>query len=235
VVPLLGDDRVAKQARDFLRPIAPRAVGQLVDALLVADNPTLVRARVAWILGGIDDARSVDGLWRATSDAPFPMRVACTRAIARIVARAPQLRPSPEQVHAAIERELDLDESTWTSQRGRRGDSLGERSVLLSRQALRSVHESLEHVFTLLAISHERELIASALAGLASDDEAMRGTALELLESVLPAPLRRKLWPRLHAAPPARERSRSQQQIADELLKTTSGLVIDRESLSQND
>ncbi len=234
VVPLLGDDRFAREARGFLRPIAPRSVGQLADALLDGDQPTRVRARVAWILGEVDDARAVDGLWRASSDAAFPLRVSCARALARIAARAPALKPSQSEVHAAVERELDVDEQTWMRQRGRRDDVLGEQSVLVSRKALESVHDSLEHLFTLLALSYERELVASALAGLASGDEALRGTALELLESVLPAALRRKLWPQLHAQPPVRERPRSRQQIADELKKTVVGQVIDREALGRS-
>ena len=150
-----------------------------------------------------------------------------------IVARAPALKPGQSEVHAAVERELDVDEQSFVRQQGRRDDVLGERSVLVSRKALESVHESLEHVFTLLALSYERELVASALAGLASGDEALRGTALELLESVLPATLRRKLWPHLHARPPVRERPRSRQQIVDELKQTVVGQVIDRESLGR--
>ena len=101
----------------------------------------------------------------------------------------------------------------------------------VSRRALSSVNESLEHVFTLLAIAHERELMASALAGLSSGEGHLRGTALELLKSVLPAPVRRRLWPRLDASPAPRERTRTSEQITDELLETTSGQVVDPDSL----
>lgn len=234
VLPLLGDRELAKEARDFLRPLAPRCVGQLVDTLLGHEHGLAVRREVAWILGGISNARAVEGLWAALVDsgqADFPIRVASARAVARIAARSPDLAPAPERVHEQVGRELDVDAAVWERQSARRHEALGERSVLLSRQALLSLNESLEHVFSLLAIAHERELIASALAGVSSEVGHLRGTALELLESVLPAPVRRRLWPRLEASPSPQESTRSRGQIADDLLKTTSGQVVDRDSL----
>ncbi len=231
VIPLLADDALAREARDYLHPIAPRAVGQLVDVLLDESQPEVVRTRVAWILGGIDDPRAFDGLWRGASDERFGVRVACGRAAARIVARVPEAKPDVDAVHAAVLAELDVDEAVWTRQPRRTDERIGEGSVLISRKAVTTVQPSLEHVFTLLAISYERELIASALAGLASRDEGLRGTALELLESVLPATLRKQLWPRLHAPAAMREHHRNPQQIAAELLETTAGAVLDRESL----
>jgi hypothetical protein len=234
VIPLLGSDRVGREARNFLRPLAPRIVGQLVDSLLDGDTPVAVRSRLPWILGGLDDARAVDGLWHGLEDPTFGVRVACARAIARIVAREPSLAPSADRIHEVVSRELGADEATWERQAARHYEALGESSVLLSRRALQSVNESLEHVFTLLAVVHERQLVASALAGLSSGDDGLRGTALELLESVLPAGLRRKLWPKLHARPPAREPTRSPEQMADELLRTTTGEVIDLETLSKS-
>jgi hypothetical protein len=153
--------------------------------------------------------------------------------VARIVAREPTLAPSDARVHDAVSRELDVEDAVWQRQAARHYEALGESSVLLSRRALASVNESLEHVFTLLAIAHERELVASALAGLSSGNDGLRGTALELLESVLPAPLRRRLWPKLHARPPADRPTRSREQMADELLRTTTGQVIDLEALSK--
>ncbi len=234
VLPLLADARVAREARDFVLPLAPRAIGQLVDCLLESDAEIAVRSHVAWILGGITNPRAVDGLWRGLESPSFRVRVACARALTRIVSRSPDLAPEPTRVHAQVARELEVDDERWDSQSARAHETLGERSVLLSRRALQSVDESLEHVFTLLAVAHEREPVASALAGLSSSDESLRGTALELLESLLPASLRRLLWPRLHATSVPREQTRSREQIADELLRTTTGQVLDRDSLTES-
>jgi hypothetical protein len=234
VIPLLEDDRLARVARDFLRPIAPRVAGQLADALLDPGQPARMRTRVAWVLGSLDDARAVDGLWRASGDDTLSVRIASVRAITRIVSRRPDLAPSNALVHAAAHRELDRGESAWQGRLRRQDDLIGERSVLLSHQTAEAVSAGLEHVFTLLAIPHERQLMASALAGLASDDPGLRGTALELLESVLPAALRHALWPRLNAPPPRSKPKRSQQQVAQDLLESTSSQLIDRDALKRS-
>jgi AAA family ATP:ADP antiporter len=235
VLPLLGNDAVARQARDFVRPLAPRAIGQLIDSLIDSEQGDSVQAQIAWILGGIDDPRAVRGLSRGLESTSFRVRVACGRALARIASRSPDLAPDRAHVHTRIERELEVDDELWARQAAREHESLGEGSVLLSRGALHLVSESLEHVFTLLAIAHDREPMASALAGLSSGNDSLRGTALELLESVLPSSLRRLLWPRLHAAPAPREAPRSRAQITEELLRTTTGQVLDRSALGESE
>ena len=124
-----------------------------------------------------------------------------------------------------------MDEETWTRQGRRGGTGAAERSVLLDRRALRSVNRSLEHVFTLLSLTHPREMMASALAGLASEEPALRGTALEYLEVILPASLCRTLLPRLDAeAIPARG-ERSREEVSEELLRSSAAVVIDRDEL----
>jgi hypothetical protein len=54
--------------------------------------------------------------------------------------------------------------------------------------------ENLAHVFTLLALILPAEPLGVAFRGLQSDDQRLRGTALEYLESVLPREVRDRLW-----------------------------------------
>jgi hypothetical protein len=54
--------------------------------------------------------------------------------------------------------------------------------------------QSLGHVFTLLALVLPAEPLRVAFRGLHSDDQRLRGTALEYLESVLPRDVRDLLW-----------------------------------------
>ena len=61
--------------------------------------------------------------------------------------------------------------------------------------------ESLAHVFTLLSLVLPREPLQIAFRSLQTDDEHLRGTALEYLEGVLPAPIRQRLWPFLEQRP----------------------------------
>ncbi len=233
VVPLLGDPAVAAEAEDFLRALAPRAVGQLADALLDPDEPASVRVGVARVLASAPDARAMDGLWRGLASAEFDVRLACARAAARLASRDAALAPSRDAVHGRVSQELAVDEEAWARQ-GRRPPGGGERSVLLDRHALQSVSRSLEHVFTLLSLAYPREMMASALAGVSSAEPALRGTALEYLEVVLPASLCRALLPRLDA-PAAPSTHRSREEVSETLLRSSASVVIDRDRLGGGD
>jgi hypothetical protein len=56
---------------------------------------------------------------------------------------------------------------------------------------------ALEHVFTMLGLALPTEPLRIALHAVQTDDSALRETALEYLESILPADVRIQLWPLL--------------------------------------
>ena len=172
------------------------------------------------------------GLWRGVEEAGFGLRFACARAAARIANRCSELAPPAAQVYARVTRELAVDDEVWTRQGRRAPAAAADRSVLLDRVALRSVSRSLEQIFTLLSLVHPREVMASVLAGLTSEESELRGTALEYLESVLPASLRRELWPRLHADLDRQTSGRPGQEVAEELLRSSAAVVIRSETLT---
>lgn len=174
VIPLLADAALRDAAHDFLRRAAVRGVGQLVDALLDPEEPLEVRLALARLLGGVEQRRSLEGLWLALDDADFALRPACAAAAVRLVERRGLSAPPRDAVHERLARELE------------RSDASGEH---------------LEHCFTLLALLHGRETMTSTLAGLNSGSPALRGTALEFLESVLPSGLCATLLARLGVVP----------------------------------
>jgi HEAT repeat protein len=231
VIPLLGDGSLAREADDYLREIASQVVGQLVDGLLDPEEEQRVRTRLARVLGRVGDPRAMAGLWCGVEAADFGLRLECARAAARIVSRSPELAPPGSEVYARVASELAVDDEVWTRQGRRAPTNPADRSVLLDRTALRSVSRSLEQIFTLLSLAHEREVMASVLAGLASDEPELRGTALEYLESVLPASLRGKLWPRLHADRERQASGRPGQEVAAELLRSSAAVVIRSDAL----
>ena len=59
--------------------------------------------------------------------------------------------------------------------------------------------KALEHVFTVLGLVLPAEPLRIALHALQTDDLALRATALEYLESILPVDLRVQLWPLLES------------------------------------
>ncbi|MEE8290519.1 MAG: hypothetical protein V3R80_03475, partial [Candidatus Tectomicrobia bacterium] len=198
--PLLAGD-----AESFLRRVAPRVVGQLVDALLDPGEPESVQLRIAALLTELEDPRSMAGLLAASGRGPFDLRCVAARAAARRLARTGSAVGDSAAVYTLVRRELSVDETTWQGRGPMAAPrTASDRSVLLHGRVLEGVRRSLEHVFTLLALVHRREVMASVLAGLVSGDRDLHGTALEYLESVLPSEVRAALWPRLgHSATPS--------------------------------
>jgi hypothetical protein len=77
-----------------------------------------------------------------------------------------------------------------------------------------------------------REPLQIAFRSLQTDDEQLRGTALEYLEGVLPASIRRRIWPFLEIAP-AGGSSRPRHEVIAELLQSHHSVVLNLESLRQ--
>ncbi len=172
VIPLLASPALARDAEAFLRRVAPRSVGQLVDALLDRSEGREVRLALAGILSQVPARRAVEGLWLGLDDPDFAMRRAFADAATRVVDRRRDFAPPKEAIHARLEKELAAAA----------GVEHGVEATPL-----------LEYAFNLLALLHGRETMRSALTGLQSGRASMRGTALEMLESVLPPGLRRSL------------------------------------------
>jgi hypothetical protein len=95
------------------------------------------------------------------------------------------------------------------------------------------VNRSTQHLVTLLSLIHPAEPLKIALHGLHSDDPQLRGTALEYLESILPAEIRTRLWPLLDTAPEQGEphEPRSLDAIMEDLMKSNHSVMIRLEEL----
>ncbi len=234
VLPLLDHPVLAGDAESFLRRVAPRVVGQLVDALLDPGEPHSVKLRIAALLGELEEPRSMAGLLAASERGAFELRLAAARAAASRVARAGAVISDRAAVYALVRRELSVDEETWRQQGEKASPRTGrDRSILLQGRVLEEVSPSLEHVFTLLALVHKREVMASVLAGLVSGDQHLHGTALEYLESVLPSEVRATLWPRLdHSVRSTQGHERD--SMAEELLRSSANWVVGRGELGES-
>jgi hypothetical protein len=121
------------------------------------------------------------------------VRYRCGQALLRMRTANPALAAPPAEVFSAAGRELDA----------------GARNGRV-----------VEHVFTLLALGLDREPLSTCLWALRYGDPGLRGTALEYLDNVLPAPLKQALWPHLGDERPA-SRGRSTQEIREDLLRST--------------
>lgn len=230
-VALMAWDELAPLALQALRAVAGSIVGQLSDALLSPDEEFTIRRRVAHVLAASDDPRAVDALLLGLKDARFEVRYRCGRALAAIRDRNPNLVIDRERVFAAVLREAKVDKGVWESQRlldqfGESDDSPFVDEFLRDRAS-----RSLEHVFTLLSLVLARQPLSVAFHGLYTNDEALRGTALEYLEGVLPPDIRERLWPFLEDRRPRQRIERPREDVLAELLLSNKSIQLNLDQL----
>jgi AAA family ATP:ADP antiporter len=201
-LPLLGRDELAADAVRALRKVAPAATGQLVDALVDPSQPDALRRRLPRVLRVCANPLAALGLRLGLADRSFEVRYRCGQALAGIVEQSPELAPPREVVFDEVKREL-------------------------SRLAARGAddHRRLEAVFTLLTLAVAREPVQIAYRAMRSQDRALRGTALEYLENVLPDDLRAALLPFLDA-PRTAPRRRAAAEVEADLLRSGERLPV---------
>ena len=148
----------------------------MVSVLLDPATPDVVRRRLPLALKSCPSAIARDGLLAALDGFDFEIRLRCGRALLALTDEHPELlKPFPGAL-ALVERELSGG-----------GDT----------------HRVREHVFNLLALALEREPVRIAARAFTTEDVYVRGTALEYLETVLPARMFSALRPLLGDGRPA--------------------------------
>jgi len=165
MLPLLARGETFRDAVRALRFVAPRATGQLLDAMLDAGVDPVVRRRVPRVLKTCPTPRAADGLRAALRDADPELRTEAARALAALAAADASLRLPAAEALDAVRRELEAA--------GGGG--------------------SLDRVLALLALVLEREALRTAAGSLRSREPGLRGTALEYLDNVLPRDVARRV------------------------------------------
>ena len=196
-----------------LRWLVPRVIGQLADALLDPDQPLRVRQRLPSVLEVCYNPRSIDALMLGLQDEEFSVRYSAARALARMRARDNTLRLGSALVYAAVRGEVELEPEQWQTRR-----LLGD--TAFDGSAETTISRTLEHVFTLLALVHDRGALELCMQALTGGDAHLRGTALEYLENVLPDELVVRLWVHLEvgesgAPRPTRPRVEVMRELRD--------------------
>ncbi len=201
VIPLLARDDLFPHVVAALRGAAPRSTGQLLDALLDPTLDAVVRRRIPRVLRATPTQRAADGLLQGLRDERFDIRYRCAQALVKLREQNAALRLPRQEIIGAALREIET---------GRRGG------------------RSLDHVFSILSLLLEREPLVIALRVLRADDPALRGTALEYLDNVLPDPVREKLWPQLGSPERPAPSGLSIEEIRDNLLRSTASAALRR-------
>ena len=233
VIPLLAWDRVANDAIFALRKVAEERVGQLIDALIDPNQDFAVRRRLARVFSICVSQRAVDGLILGLDDLRFEVRYQCGRALAAILDTNPLVRIDHDRIFAVVRRETAVGRPVWESRRVLDEVTVWEGVPFVDEFVRDRAGQSLSHVFTLLSLVLPRQPLQLAFRSLHTDDQYLQGTALEYLESILPATIRQPLWPYLEDRRPARRAARPADQVLADLLRSNQSILISLEELKQ--
>jgi hypothetical protein len=141
-----------------------------------------------------------------------------------MISQDPGLRVDRERVIRAVLREVAVERGVWESRQ--LIDQADDDWSPMEAEVLRDrATRSLEHVFTLLALVLPPETLRLAFHGLHTQDPHLRGTALEYLATILPEPVRDKLWPFLEAERRPADH-RSPEAALQELLASRESIVL---------
>lgn len=221
IIDLLAWDEMMPAARNTLTRMGAKITGMLVDGLLDTGGDFVIRRRLPRIMAHLPSQRSVDGLFAALEDDRFEVRFYSARALHLLLKEHPDLNPAPERVWAALNRELSVQRSVWTSHRLLERRSSQEKEWFFDDQLLDRADRNLEHLFTLLALLLPADAVRIAFRALHTDDIQLKGTALEYLESATPPDTRQLLLPMLEADARTRLRAATADRALEKLLLST--------------
>jgi anti-anti-sigma factor len=216
IIPLLGYEELAHEAQRSLSRISAGIEGQLADALLHPGYLTPVHHRLVEVLEDLGSQRALNGLIAGLEAGQYEVRYSCAMGMYRLTARKPQLHISRKPVLATVERELENDRNWVLQPLGSAGAS-GRRV------------KSLEYIFRLLALVHDREVVNSCYQALLSENRTLYGTALEYLDNTLPQNIRDNIWPFIKGTVEVSKEPRDHQELVDKLLQLTRNLVLGQE------
>jgi len=199
LVQLLAKDDVVRMAVSALNTFGARAAGEMVSVLLDPSTPDVIRRRLPLALKSCPSPIARDGLLAALEQFDFEFRLRCGRAVLALTDEHPELLQPVPAALSLVEQELT-----------------GDAAPALVR----------EHVFNLLALALEREPVRIAARAFGTDDAYMRGTALEYLETVLPARLFSALGPLLAASGPSTARPRPAADVRADLIRAGMTMTV---------
>jgi hypothetical protein len=203
LVPLLAHDNLVKAVVAALDRFGARAAGELVSVLLDAATPDVVRRRLPLALKSCASTIARDGLRAGLESDGLEIRLRCGRALLALTEDHPELQEPFPHALALAQQELGGGDQTPLAR---------------------------EHVFNLLALALEREPVLIAARAFGTDDTYVRGTALEYLETVLPASLFSAFQPLLTTGP-APVRRREPAAARAELLRAGATMTVSLDEL----
>jgi hypothetical protein len=235
VIPLLAWDDVSEDCIRALRSVAEQQVGELIDALVDPNQPFVVRRRLARVFSVCISQRAADGLILGLDDLRFEVRYQAGRSLLAIIEKNPAIRIDKTHIFALVNKEVAVNKHVWENRRLLDASEDGNDRSFLEELVRARASRSLAHVFTLLALVLPTEPLRIAFRGLHTDDQALRGTALEYLDSVLPHEIRDRLWLFLEDRRLPGKVRRPREETLGDLLRSHDSIRLNLEELKRRD
>jgi hypothetical protein len=232
VISLLAWDEVFPDALAALRNIAPGITGQLLDVLLDPEQPFAVRRRIPRVFSTAPTQRAAEGLMLGLADRRFEVRFQCGLVLEYILSKNSTIEIPGPKVSEAVTSELRVGKKVWDSHRllDRAEELTG--SPFVDDSLRDRADRTLEHVFRLLSFILPKEPLRIAYRGLHTDDQYLRGTALEYLATVLPVEIRHLLWPFIEdRRSKPRDGGRSLEEVVATLLRSHESIELNLSEL----
>ena len=192
-----------------------------------------VRRRLARVFSVCVSQRAADGVLLGLEDLRFEVRFQCGRSLAAIFEKNPRVRIDKDKVFEVVRREVAVGRPVWDSHRLLDNLDVGDDKSFVDQFVKDRANQSLAHVFTLLSLVLPTEPLQIAFRGLQTDDQNLRGTALEYLEGVLPPTIRERLWPYLEDHRSTSHVTRAREEILADLLRSNQSIVMSLEELKR--
>ncbi len=234
VIALLGWDEVAHGARDLLVAQSGRFAGLLIDSLCDPLQDFVVRRRIPRILAAHPSQVVCDGLIQGLEDDRFEVRFQCGRGLDRVLRKLLNVRIDAEPVFAAVIREVSVNQQIWDSRRLLDERETEDEFSYLDDVLRERAHQSMEHVFTLLALVLPREPVRTAFRALHSGDRALMDLALEYMDRAVPPAVKETLWPVLVGRAEAIPED-VREKAARDILLTERGLLAALKRIDEAD
>ena len=231
VIPLLAWDDLAPDCVRALRSVAEERVGALIDALLDPNQPFVVRRRLARVFFVCVSQRAADGLLLGLEDGSFEVRFQSGRSLLAILEKNPKVHVDQQRVFAIAEKEVAVNVDVWQKRAFLDESSAGDTRALLEEVVRDRASQALAHVFTLLALVLPTEPMRIAFLALHTTDQNLRGTALDYLDSVVPAAIKTPLWPFIEDGGGRPRQPRSGGQALTDLMKSHASIMVNLEEL----
>ncbi|MGD8869412.1 MAG: Npt1/Npt2 family nucleotide transporter [Gemmatimonadales bacterium] len=235
---LLARDAILEHAAAALIRCGDAVVPILSSILRDENSDFVIRRRIPRVLAAMGGREADDALLDALTANRFEVRYRAAIALTRRrSAGLPRSAKSIEmQVWEAVRLEVSRGRPVWEMQKLLDGEP-AEDDLVSQRLGVRG-ELSLEHTFRLLSLIMEPEVVRAAFHGIILDDEKLKSFSLEYLEQVLPADVRKKLWPFIgDISDQKRRRSlRPLNEVVSDLMTTGATLFADakdREALRQ--